>query len=71
MGVPAPMVIARICGATMVMLAVLLVIRSWLAASLSAWPAVGLLAALVVAGGAAYLVTAVVLRAVPRQLLRR
>jgi putative peptidoglycan lipid II flippase len=71
MGVPAPMVIARICGATMVMLAVLLVIRSWFATSLSNLPAVGLLAALVIAGGAAYLVTAAVLRAVPGQLLRR
>ncbi|NBR01905.1 MAG: murein biosynthesis integral membrane protein MurJ [Alphaproteobacteria bacterium] len=67
MGVPAPMVIARICGATMVMLAVLLLARGWIAT----WPAIGLLATLVAAGGAAYLAVAFMLRAVPRQLLRR
>ena len=67
MGVPAPMVIARICGATMVMLAVLLLARGWFAT----WPAIGLLATLVAVGGGAYLAVAFALRAVPRQLLRR
>ncbi|MGB2158685.1 MAG: murein biosynthesis integral membrane protein MurJ [Candidatus Puniceispirillaceae bacterium] len=67
MGLPAPMIIARICCATMVMLVVLLVIRTWI----SALPAVALLAVLVAAGGGAYLAVAFALRAVPRQLLRR
>jgi putative peptidoglycan lipid II flippase len=71
MGLPAPMVIARIGGATLVMLAVLLAARAWFAASLSGLPAVVLLGVLVVAGGGAYLAAAFVLRAVPQQLLRR
>jgi putative peptidoglycan lipid II flippase len=71
MGFPAAMVIARICGATLVMLAVLLVASAWLASSYPALPAVAHLAVLVGAGGGAYLFVAFALRAVPRQLLRR
>ena len=71
MGFPAPMVIARIGGATLVMLAVLLVASTWLVSSFPGLPAAGLLAVLVVAGGGTYLVAALALRAVPRQLLRR
>jgi len=71
MGLPAPMVIARIGVATLVMLAVLLATRAWFAASISGLPAVVLLGVLVVAGGGAYLAAAFVLRAVPQQLLRR
>ena len=67
MGLPAPMMIARICGATAIMLAVLIAIRTWL----GDWPAVILLAGLVGAGGGVYLAVAAGLRAVPQQLLRR
>ncbi|MEC8643161.1 MAG: murein biosynthesis integral membrane protein MurJ [Pseudomonadota bacterium] len=67
MGLPAPMMIARICGATLAMLAVLLLASSWFAT----WPAIGLLVALVAAGGGVYLGVAAALHAVPRQLLRR
>ncbi|MEC8641817.1 MAG: lipid II flippase MurJ, partial [Pseudomonadota bacterium] len=67
MGLPAPMMIARICGATLAMLAVLLLAGSWF----DTWPAIGLLVALVAAGGGAYLAVAAALGAVPRQLLRR
>ena len=71
MGFPAPMVIARIGGATLVMLAVLLVASAWLGSSFPGLPAVGVLAVLVVAGGGTYFAVAFVLRAIPRQLFRR
>lgn len=71
MGIPAPMVLARICGATLVMLAVLLVFRAWFVSLFFAVPAVILLGVLVTAGGGAYLAVAFALRAVPQQLLRR
>jgi peptidoglycan biosynthesis protein MviN/MurJ (putative lipid II flippase) len=71
MGFPAPMVIARIGGATLVMLAVLLVASTWLVSSFPGLPAAGLLAVLVVAGGGTYLAVAFVLHAVPKQLFRR
>ena len=64
------MVIARIGGATLVMLAVLLVASAWLGSSFPGLPAVGVLAVLVVAGGGTYFAVAFVLRAVPRQLFR-
>ena len=67
MGCPAPMVVARMGGATAVMLLVLLGVRGWL----DMLPPLAHLAVLVLAGGVTYLTIAAGLRAVPPQLLRR
>jgi putative peptidoglycan lipid II flippase len=71
MGLPSPMILARIGAATLVMLGVLVVGRGWLETWFEIMPAIGHLAVLVIVGGGVYLGMAFVLRAVPTQLLRR